>query len=92
MKQIEQKVKDAFPDHPSMWAVAKAESGFSNVCNKNSSACGPYQILKSTYKYNCGDPVERLDVDKNIACAKKIAEKNPSLSDWNESVGLQLDY
>lgn len=74
-----------------MLAIAKAESRYRNVPNyKYTSekgyytAYGIFQITRTTYRAFCGDPAERLDVEKNIDCAMKIA-KTSGLHHWDES-------
>lgn len=71
--------------------VAKAESHFINRCNYlytdergMYTACGIYQITRTTYRSFCGDPSERFDVDKNIQCAMKIMSTS-GYHHWNES-------
>lgn len=71
--------------------VAKAESHLKNVCNyKYTSesgmytACGIYQITRSTYRSFCGDPKDRFDIDKNIECAMVIMSTS-GYQHWKES-------
>jgi len=71
--------------------VAKAESQLKNVCNyKYTSetgrytACGIYQITRSTYRSYCGDPKDRFDIDKNIECAMVIMSTS-GYHHWKES-------
>lgn len=87
-----EKILKAFPDAPIMVRIADAESDFRpNATNPHSSASGLFQILRGTWKYyGCeGDfETDRFDVDKNIACARKLYDKsgtspwNPSKHDW----------
>lgn len=72
-------------------AIANAESRFKNVPNFKYdgedgyyTAYGIFQITRTTYKHFCGNPDERLDVDKNIECALKILSQGGE-SHWNES-------
>lgn len=74
-----------------MLSIAKAESRYRNVPNyKYTSekgyytAYGIFQITRTTYRAFCGDPAERLDIEKNIDCAMKIASES-GLHHWNES-------
>ncbi len=71
--------------------IAKAESELKNVCNHKYdgengmyTACGPFQITRTTYKAFCGDPAERLEIDKNIDCAFEILEESGD-HHWDES-------
>ena len=74
-----------------MLAIAGAESKFRNVPNfkyTNESghytAFGIFQITRTTFKSLCGDPADRMDIQKNIECAMKIA-KESGLHHWSES-------
>lgn len=74
-----------------MVAIAKAESQFRNVPNYKYTnekgyytAYGIFQITRTTYRAFCGDPAERLDIEKNIDCAMKIATSS-GLHHWSES-------
>lgn len=73
-----------FPDAPIMVSIASAESGFDcGVRNPGSSASGCFQILKGTWRdYGCIGDV--LDVEDNIACARKLYDKDGTRP-WNES-------
>ena len=73
--------------------ISYAESRYKNVPNyaydgENgiSTAYGPFQLTRTFYKSFCGNPDERLIVDKNIECAIKVMalQKNPYLH-WIES-------
>lgn len=73
--------------------VAYAESQFRNVPNykydgENGkyTAYGPFQLTRTFYKSFCGNPMERLIVEKNIECAVKVmyTRKN-ALNHWKES-------
>lgn len=71
--------------------IAKAESNFKNVPNYKYTdekgkftAYGIFQILRSTYKQFCGNPNERMDIDKNIECGLKIMQ-NSGYQHWSES-------
>jgi hypothetical protein len=74
-------------------SIAYAESRYKNVPNYaydgekgTSTAYGPFQLTRTFYKSFCGDPAERLIVEKNIECALKVMKtvKNPYLH-WIES-------
>lgn len=75
-----------------MLRIADAESDFKNVPNYKYTdedgrytAYGPFMITRTTYKEYCSDNVlDRMDIDKNIDCAMKIATKS-GLHHWNES-------
>lgn len=74
-----------------MLAIAKAESRFRNVSNfkytdesGHYTAFGIFQITRTTFKSFCGNPDERMDIQKNIDCAMKIA-KESGLHHWSES-------
>lgn len=87
-----EKILKAFPDAPIMVHIADAESDFRpNATNAHSSASGLFQILRGTWSYyQCEGNFEtdRFDVDKNIACARKLYDKSgtspwdPSKHDW----------
>lgn len=71
--------------------IAKAESRFQNVPNylytsENGkyTAYGIFQITRTTYKAFCGDPSERMDIEKNIDCALHIMEVS-GYHHWSES-------
>lgn len=71
--------------------IAKAESNFKNVPNYKYTdekgkftAYGIFQILRSTYKQFCGNPNERMDIDKNIECGLKIMQDS-GYQHWSES-------
>lgn len=73
------------------YRIAKAETYFKNVCNykydgENGkfTACGVFQITRTTYRNNCGDPADRKDIEKNIQCAFKIMASK-GYDDWLES-------
>lgn len=75
-----------------MKKIAWAESQYRNVPNYMYdgeggyyTAYGPFQITRTTYKAFCGEPSERLIVEKNIECAMKIATQS-GLHHWNESI------
>lgn len=78
-------------DEDLMLRIASAESKFKNVPNYlydgesgHYTAYGIFQITRTTYKAFCGNPDERLDIDKNIDCAMVIASKS-GIHHWNES-------
>lgn len=73
-----------FKDAPIMLKVMKAESGGNHLAkNKNSTASGCFQILKSTWKdAKCsGDVFNPID---NTRCARKLYNQS-RLSPWEES-------
>lgn len=72
-----------FPD-PIMVDIAMCESGFNpKIKNPGSSASGIFQIIKDTWEdHSCEGDV--FDAEDNIACAKKLYEKNGT-RDWNPS-------
>lgn len=74
-----------------MLAIAKAESRFRNVSNfkytdegGHYTAFGIFQITRTTFKSFCGDPADRMNIEKNITCAMRIA-KESGLHHWDES-------
>lgn len=93
-EKIVRYAKDYGVDASIMLAIADAESNFKSVHNylytdENGryTAVGIFMILKSTWKDYCGDNnqyANRMDEDKNIECAMKIASKS-GYHHWNES-------
>lgn len=75
-----------FADDPTMVRIALAESQYcTNNVNPSSTARGCFQILKGTFNdpaYKCSG--DRMDIEDNIACAKKIRAKS-GYSPWNAS-------
>lgn len=74
-----------------MKKISWAESRYQNVPNymydgENGyyTAYGPFQITRTTYRAFCGEPSERLEIDKNIECAMIIASQD-GVHHWNES-------
>lgn len=92
---IKEKVEAEFGAGHIMVRIARAESEFKNVPNYlydgedgYRTAYGPFQITRSTYAgYGCGHPSERLEVDKNIACARIIYDK-AGTADWRWSKAM----
>ena len=73
---IEEKIAKAFPENPAvMIAVAKAESNLNPLAtnrNTNGSRDIGLFMINSVHGY---DDLEMFDVDKNLAAAKKIYDK-----------------
>lgn len=74
--------------------IAKAESNFKNVPNYlytdekgRYTAYGIFQILRSTYKTFCGNPDERMIIEKNIECGLKIMQDS-GVQHWSESLAM----
>lgn len=70
-----------FKNEPVMLRIAFAESGFNPLAkNPNSTASGLFQILKGTWAaHKCEGEV--FDAEDNIACARKIYDRNGT-RDW----------
>lgn len=93
-EKIAKYASDYGVDASTMLRIADAESNFENVCNYlytgetgKYTACGIFQILKSTWKSYCDENNQyenRMNEDKNIECAMKIASKS-GYHHWNES-------
>jgi hypothetical protein len=71
--------------------IVKAESNYKNVPNflytnekGKYTAYGIFQITRTTYKAFCGDPKERMDIEKNIDCGLKIMQDS-GVQHWSES-------
>lgn len=85
-----EKIEQEFKDAPVMVKIAGAESTHcKNKVNPKSSARGCFQILKGTWRdYKCegdfNDEAVRMDDDKNIACARKLYDRDGTVP-WNES-------
>ena len=83
-----EKISREFADATIMVHIAQAESTMcTNNDNPTSSASGCFQILRKTWSdYKCEGnfDTDSLDVDKNIACARKLYNKSGT-SPWNES-------
>ena len=80
---IEEKIAQAFPENPKvMIAIAKAESNLdpnaTNVNTNGSTDTGLFQINS----IHGEDELSLFDVDKNIAVARKIYDKQ-GLSAWS---------
>ena len=80
---IEEKIAQAFPENPKvMIAIAKAESNLdpnaTNVNTNGSTDIGLFQINS----IHGEDELSLFDVDKNIAVARKIYDKQ-GLSAWS---------
>ena len=91
MDEIEATAQGSGINPDTLKAIAYAESRFLNVCNYKYTdesgyytACGIFQITRSTFKAFCGDPFFRFDIHKNIKCAVKIASES-GLQHWDES-------
>lgn len=82
--EIQQMVRQAFPDAPIMEKVALNESNFNPTAkNPNSSAKGVFQILNRTWSgYGCTGNV--YDAADNIRCARVIYDES-GLRPWEAS-------
>lgn len=73
---IEEKIAETFPEYPElMIAVAKAESGLNPLAtnrNTNGSRDIGLMMINSVHGY---DDLEMFDVDKNLAAARSIYDK-----------------
>jgi hypothetical protein len=88
---IRQKCGDYEVDCDLAIKIADAESNFKNVPNHKYTdekgkytAYGVFQITRTTYKSFCGNPSERMDIEKNIDCGLHIMEVS-GVQHWNES-------
>jgi hypothetical protein len=82
---VADKIKKTFPANSTMLKVAYCESKFNpRAKNPKGTATGVFQIISSTWKSNkcIGDPT---NADDNIACAKKIYEKEDTRP-WVSSI------
>lgn len=77
-------IADTFPNAPVMLKVANAESGYNEKAkNPGSTARGLFQVIQSTQK-NYGCTGDMYDPEDNVACAKKLYDKDGT-SHWLES-------
>jgi hypothetical protein len=92
-KTIEEKIAETFPENPAiMKAIAQAESGMNPIAshkNINGSVdIGLFQINS----VHGNDQLELFDVDKNLAVARQVYEKQ-GLGAWSAfSNGSYLKY
>lgn len=84
----------SFADTPNgtLDAIAACESGDKNINNSTfpvSSASGHYQIINATWKRFGGQSFAKRAIEatrtEQTIVAHRIADANPSLSDWNQS-------
>ena len=73
---IEEKIAEAFPENPAvMIAVAKAESGLNPLAtNRNTNGSRDIGLMMINSVHG-NDDLEMFDVDKNLAEARKVYEK-----------------
>lgn len=90
-ERIVRRAKEFGYDPTKALAIAWAESRFKNVPNYKYdgetgryTAYGIFQFTRTTYRAFCGDPDERMDIDKNIDCAVRMLAEGGE-SHWNES-------
>jgi hypothetical protein len=74
-KSIEEKVREAFADAPTMIAVARCESNFKNIKGRWSNDYGPFQINYVHLPRLRQLGLDRTNVDDNIAFARILFQE-----------------